>query len=382
MVTSLRRWATLVVVKLDVEWRARDTRLVVFGLTGLAVIKAWEAARRHNDVVSQVCSLLLALLPVAASALAAASLARDREAGALRAIPGDGGRSGWWAHASATLVLTTLAAAVAFAVATLPAYLAAADSGLGSLSRYLPALALALSLWTAVGAAIGSVAGSRAGALAGVLAVGVCDSAVSHMATSLPTFRWAYALSPLGISEIALNGRSSITVPMSVTTAPVVVATLGWLAVPLAMAGRQVGRLDRPRRWRLSARAVAAMVALSVPVGAAGGPLLAAILPWRMSPPWLVDVLNHNTPDAAVRRLFADAAARKPDALRILGPVALEAPPARALVATTDLTARRAGTVRVTWTGPRGGTGLYACATRTANAWRIVEVRQQGTCPE
>jgi hypothetical protein len=213
------------------------------------------------------------------------------------------------------------------------------------------------------------------------VAVGVLNEAVARLSLTIPAFRWAFAGSPLGVSLIVLDGRVSSGFPTRLSTALVVSALACIIAVPLVLAGREVGRVERTRRSRPTRRLAAGLLALSIPVGAATGPLLAAVVPWRLSPQWFIDVLNHNTPDVAVDRLIADAAAGKPRAVDILGPLAEVVRSTPGIEATTEMNSPRAGTVNVEWPGPSRSGGFTACVTRGSRGWRVVEVRRNGLCP-
>jgi hypothetical protein len=384
-----RRFRKLVRLKLAVEARSRDTRLLAAATAGLAVLRAWDAVAGHvNTVGPQVAELLVALAPPVVATLAALSLARDRAAGVFTVVSRQGVRPGWWAHVAVSAATGFIVVACAFALVSLPAgALSSQGVGLADSGHLLASLVVAVLLWALIGTAVGSYSRSRAGAVAGVLGLLTLDVALERLATSLPAFRWPYALTPLGLARVAADGRSPVVIPESLSLIAVVAAVAVTVAAALAFAARPVGRSDRARRTRAWPRMVAVVLAFSIPVGAGAGPVLAAVLPWRASPPWLVDVLNGRTPDAAVRTTLADAAAHRTDpdnrSVALLGPVAQTLPAdVKTIDVTTDLRAKRAGEVGVVWRlSGRASVRLLACATRAPRGWRVVDFRRTGECP-
>jgi hypothetical protein len=375
-----RLWRRQLALKLQIELASRDVRLVAFALTGLAVIRAWEQG--HNDTTSvapSVVTLFLALAPAGAGTMAALSSSRDTGAGLLRYIRPTRGLSGWWAHAAATEVLALSVTAGSFLVAVVPVALTASrDAGATGEPHRLLAVLIGVVLWAGIGMAAGAITGSRPAAVAVVVGMLVANAAIERIAITVPMFRWLYALSPNGIADIAADGASSVAVPARVASMTVAVAFGCWVAAPLAIAASRVRKRPRARARRPSKQALWLALGFSIVIGAASGPALQAVLPWRLSPVWIVDVLNGNTPETAVRRLVAD-----PHRASVLGPVAESMPTdAKKVAFDTPLSAPHAGRVDLRWRAADGKDYvLAACTRREAERWRVVELRRLGVCP-
>lgn len=389
---------TAVRTRLAVEWASRDVRALLLLGSSVAVFGAMgNVSGNETATPSGAATLaavtLLTLWPLVVGGLAALIAARDEEVGAPALAFTSGIPRGdvVWVQAWAALAL---AAGLALATLVTTAAVTAALRGFGGGKLgvdILVAMTLSAPLWAVAGILIGSRAGSRAKALGVLTAVVLVLVLVLRLAVSIPVFRWVNVALPLGFGEALVDGFNRSDFPDNVHPVLLLGFAVVDLAIPLALALRHAQRRRRlGGDARRSRRALLAAFVLAPAFGYVAPSAFVSVIPWRLSPTWILDEASGATPDRSVRS-FVDALAAgdKAEAAtwtasgstdETLGLLADAWSPMPEVEVVLHKKAPVAGTVRVTWRGANGVHTVWACSARFLDGWRVARFTSRTSC--
>lgn len=400
-------------LRIRIEARSRDYPLV-FGAALLLVgirVAATVRVSAADGLFAATHSAALALLQFAPLCLClpgALAAARDHEARLGEQLaPAQVPRH--WLLRQQAVVAVSLAGAVAVTASFLAAAAGLVVRGTGfepeGWSVAVATLLCLVPVWAAWGLVAARLARTRPLVPLLVLAFWLVLLVIERLAVAVPVVRWLHLVSPIGLADFLMSGTHLTSLPGHIPGAVALLVPIVALGVPLVLVPLVRGR-DRARTsarrvrtrttssaWRRSgAPAAAAFVAACLLFGFAAPSAVATVIPWRLSPTWLIDEAVGTLPDAPVRRFFlalqegdtrtADEMTLVGDHVRTLGVLraALERPP-RDLRIAIDRNAPVAGTLRVRWTGPHEQHEVLACTVRQPRGWKLAVFSSGPTCP-
>lgn len=374
-----------------IEAASKDAAIYVAVVCLLSILAAVAAARRDpSSALNATLVVLAALWPLSASSAGALVAGRDAEVGLLEVSHALAIQAFPWRVLQVAVALALALSAVTCAV--LAASVVAVTRG-GSVSigesggTAMSGILMSAPLWVIIGVGAAAAARSRAGALGAVTICVVANLALEQLAAAAPSARALFASTPLGVQDLVDNGLSSRAMPE--LGAPVIPIAGAIITIAAAASAPETIRRWRARYSRQGEprRGVAFVLVLTVAssafVGTAGGPVLSEMLPWHLSPQWVLDRAVGRTPDHAVAELLrahaeGDDAAAAAVALggnpaQTLGQLATEFKTATEVEVLLEEFASVAGQVRVTWRSSLDGEPrrVLACTTRLASSWRV-----------